>query len=116
MGKIKIDFDFLNKYNQVQLRVYKPNGKYLTPIKNWYHIGDQWGLKIKSGQFKMSNVLPFIKTLNAKLDSLDADKTPYEMMFFNGTTRYDEIHNIPTDGWDCNYEKIIGRKFIRKRN
>ena len=110
MTKIKITSDFLNKHNQVQLRLYKPNGKYLEPLKQWYHIGDEWGLKIKKGHYKMIEPTPFEKFLNKKLDELDAKKIPYEMMFFDGTIHYKSIHNVPTDGWDYNFTKFIPRK------
>lgn len=105
MGKIKITSKFLVDFKQVQLRTYDSKGKYLEPIKNWYLIGDEWGLKIKRGQFRMKKQDGFVKFLNQKLDDMDAKKIAYELMFFNGTHYYEDIHNV-----DFNTSKIIPRK------
>lgn len=104
----KVTSSLLNKYRQVQLRVYKSNGKYLQPIKNWYRIADEWGLKIKKGQYKMSYESALISVLNKTIDDFDKRKIPYELMFFDGTQYYKAIHNINT--FDGNYAKIIPRK------
>lgn len=110
-NKVKVTSSLLSKYRQVQLRVYTPNGRFLQPMKNWYRIADEWGLKIKKGQYKMSYESTLIAGLNKTLDDFDKRKIPYELMFFDGSERYKDIHNINTfDGWDGNYAKIIPRK------
>lgn len=114
MAKVEVTFDLLEKSNQVQLRVYKPNGKFLEPLKQWYHIGDQWGLKIKTGHYTMKDPVPFYHFINKKIDELDKKKIPYELMFFNGTMYYKDIHNFSTkDGFNGVYTKILPRRISR---